>query len=274
MGVYDLPRPTPDRELALDAAAALAISVAICTMSHTLVFMTVLVPAVLVARCLAWRHLSPAHKQRWVGELLFFAICTLLGGFNDWNTVVRCGVYDYTAPCFFPHISTIPMWMLAYWGMILRSIATLSTWHRLQPPAAVRNDVHLGPYVWHSAWLRVGVLLVLVEITRQLIFVHFADPLWSWLPFALAAVVHAAVCRPDRRDVLLAASFLLFGPIVEIAYIQIGGLHRYQLGWLGGVPLWIALWWVLGVQIWADLAPRLQALCERLVSGSPNTQTI
>lgn len=50
---------------------------------------------------------------------------------------------------------------------------------------------------------------------------------------------------------------LALGAIVEVAYIQGGGLHRYHLGWIGGVPLWIALWWPLAVLVWGDLARRL-----------------
>lgn len=48
------------------------------------------------------------------------------------------------------------------------------------------------------------------------------------------------------------------GTAVEIAYIQLGGLHRYALGWLGGVPLWIALWWPLGGLLLDELGAPLE----------------
>lgn len=34
-------------------------------------------------------------------------------------------------------------------------------------------------------------------------------------------------------------------------------LHENALGWLAGVPLWIALWWGVGALAWEEVAGRL-----------------
>ena len=74
--------------------------------------------------------------------------------------------------------------------------------------------------------------------------------------FARLTVGHETVddARIAKLEPDLAGIIAIGGPAVEIAYIQLGGLHRYQLGWLGGVPMWIALWWVLAILIWDDLS--------------------
>ena len=241
---------TGDRAFLVDAGTIVVASVAICLAADRLALMSVLVPALLVGRFLLWR--GPL-----VPELLFFGVCTALGAFNDWSSVVRHGVYAYSVPVYWPQLSTIPVWMLLFWGMILRFFATLASWERLGPGAA-RDDVHLGRRVVRSPWLRVGVLLAIVAVTRQLVYRYFDHPVLSWLPFALALLSYAALLRPDRHDRRLVLLFLVGGPAVEVLYIQVAGLHRYSLGWLGGVPLWIALWWVLAVLVWKDLAGRIQ----------------
>jgi hypothetical protein len=245
-----------DRAFAVDLLAVSAVSIGICAASQRLVFMTALVAAVLLLRFVAWARLPGGDRGSLRSELVFFALCTALGAFNDWNSVVRHGIYEYTVPCFFPSLSSVPLWMLLYWGMILRFLATLCAWRRLGSSARIRHTLHLGARRLHAPWLVVGVEILLVVLTRQLIYRHYADPVLSWLPFVGALLLYAALLRPDRRALVLAGIAALAGPAVEVAYIQLGGLHRYQLGWLAGVPLWIPLWWVLALLIWDDLSAR------------------
>jgi len=58
-------------------------------------------------------------------EILFFLICTVIGAFNDWNSVGNKEIYQYTVPYNFDFLK-IPIWMLLYWGIILRLIAGFS----------------------------------------------------------------------------------------------------------------------------------------------------
>lgn len=244
-----------DRVMAIDAGAALAISVGIVFATNGLVFMSVFVPMVLVVRTLL---LAPHLKREWGfglgAELLFLAGCTLVGAFNDWNSVVRHGVYAYHAPTFFPAFTTIPEWMLLFWGFILRSLVTLFRWERLQPPAAISNASRFSA---DHAGLRIGLQIALILATRQAIYRLYEDPLWSWAPFAAALVLYAVLVPPRRYELKIGLGFLLAGPLIEAAYIQWGGLHDYRLGWFFGVPLWIALWWVLAVLIWSDFSARI-----------------
>lgn len=237
-----------DAALAVDVAAIAAVSVAICLAAERTSFMTGVVAAAIAARFAA-RQLLPAAERATgaAGELLFFAACTLLGGLNDWNTVVRHGVYDYLG-----RSRAIPAWMLLYWGLILRGIATLCSWRGLDPDAAPRDRV-LGR---RSPGGKVALELLLVAATRQAIYRFHDHPILSWAPFAAALVAYAALFGLDRGDRRLLLVFAVVGPGVEIAYIQLGGLHAYRLGWLAGVPLWIALWWLLAALIWRDLSAR------------------
>lgn len=247
-----------DRAFAVDAAAIVVVSVAICTAAHHLAFMSALVVAVAVARLLLRR--DPA----------FFTLCTVLGAFNDWSSVTRHHIYAYTVPVYFPSVSALPLWMLLYWGLILRFLATLFRWQRLglgAPPDAL----HLGRRIVTSAPWRVGVLVALVVVTRQSIYRTFADSLWSWLPFALALGVALLLLRPDRRRLAVLGAFVVLGPLVEVAYMKLGGLHHYALGWLGGVPLWIVLWWGLSALVWEDISARVLSLLERNTTVAPAT---
>jgi hypothetical protein len=79
-------------------------------------------------------------------------------------------------------------------------------------------------------------------------------------------MIFLLVCSPTKHDLKLLLIFLIGGPLIEILYIQLGGLHQYDLGWLGGVPLWIALWWLLAVLVWKDLAYRLEARLKHICS--------
>lgn len=247
-----------DRAVVVDLTALSVLGIAVCLAADRLALMSTLVPVVVALRLIAIRA--------WAGrslrvEVPFLLLCVLLGGGNDWNTVVRHGVYAYTVPADHPAFSTIPTWMFLYWGVILRAIAQLATWPRLGDAAPAPG--------WSARPLpRVAVQLAIVLITRQAIYRLWAHPWWSWLPFALGIVAYVCLLRPPPRARRLALIALLVGPPVEMAFIHVGGLHRYALGWLGGVPVWIALWWALGILVWSDLAPRIERSLARLGSSS------
>lgn len=254
-----LPLPSEsDRAFAIDALTIAVMSAAICVASDQLGFMTLFVPAVIAARFALRFGMEEGAARGRRAEIVFFTICVALGGFNDWSSVDHHRIYDYDAPSWFPSVTTIPEWMLLYWGMILRFFATLARWKRLSPPDCPDDTVHVGSRVVASRALKVGMLLALVLVTRQFIYRNYLDPVLSWLPFAVALCVFVVLFRPQRHDFVVLGIFLAGGPLVEILYIQVGGLHRYHLGWLGGVPLWIALWWGLAVLVWKDLSGRIQ----------------
>jgi len=238
-----------DRAVVVDLSAMTSIGLAVCLASDHLAFMTALVVLVLIAR--TWLVCTWA-SARLLPELLFLALCTVIGGANDWNTVVRHGVYAYTVTADHPAFSTIPTWMLLYWGVILRAIAQLAAWPRL-------GDARVPEGPFARPWPRVAAQLAIVLATRQAIYRLWAEAWWSWLPFAVGLALYFVVIKPSQRARRLALIALFAGPPVEIAFIQLGHLHRYALGWLGGVPVWIALWWALGVLVWSDLGPRLEA---------------
>ena len=249
---------TGSRALAIDAAALVVVSLAISLAADRLLLMSALVAGVVATRLLAW--LALPRRERGCGratEVLFFGACTLLGAFNDWLSVCVHRVYDYGVPHAFPALSTIPLWMLLTWGVILRFAATLAGWRALDPPPEPRDDVWLGRRRVRSGPLKVAMELALVLGTRQCIYRLYSDPVLSWLPFAAALLLWILLTRPDGRDRWLLGLAIVVGPVVEVLYVQVGGLHRYQLGWFAGVPLWIVLWWALGVPVWADLSARL-----------------
>lgn len=251
---------------AIDASAVATFTLLVMLCSRHLIAMTVLVPAVIGARFLLVARLPHRERHLPLGtDVTLFALGTVLGASNDWMSVVRHGVYDYRVPVFFPELSTIPLWMLLSWGLILRFVVTLSCWSTLDPPAGLRATVHLGKWRVTSPGLRLALALALVVATRQCIYRTARDPLLSWLPFALALLIHGLVLRPDRHDRKLMALAATVGPAVEVLDIRVGGLHHYELGWIAGVPVWIVLWWVLGVPIWKEVSWRLVA---RLGAGA------
>lgn len=223
-------------------------SAAIAAFASRTALMLAIVVGLVVARMGLWQRITRARGRLLAAELSFIVVCTLLGGFNDWNTVVRHGVYEYTVPVWFPEWSTIPIWMFLFWGLVLRTMASLG--HALTTTAGTGGRA--------SRWAGLGagrliLLLTLVFATRQSIYRFALDPWLSWLPFAGALLVYGLVFGLDRGDRKIAAITLVLGPVVEILYINVAELHRYELGWIGGVPMWIVLWWVLAVLVWRDL---------------------
>jgi len=242
----------------------LLVSIAICLAADRLAFMSVFVALVLAARLCLLYGLRRREQINFRAELLFLGICTLVGAYNDWTSVCVKGVYAYTVPHAFDW-SSIPLWMLLYWGMILRMFARVARWRALKPPAEPSNLVVLGRRQMRHPALKLGFMFVLVFITRRQIYQHYLHPTWSWLPFLVALLVFLCVCRPDRHDLKLMAIVLPVGPLVEAAYINLGGLHYYHLGIVAGVPLWIILWWLLIILIWKDIALRLEIALRRAV---------
>ncbi len=250
-------KPDSNRLVAIDACVVALVSATICTAGDRLVFMTAFVPLILAARMAVLARIAPAEDVNLRAEVIFLAACTVLGAFNDWNSVCRKGIYDYTVPHFFAW-STIPIWMLLFWGMILRFVARLARWSVLEPAAEPADEIGLGGWKIRSGGVRVAALLALVFATRWTIYRLYENPILSWLPFLGAIIAYLILFRPTRHDLKLVGIFLLGGPIVEILYIQLGHLHRYHLGWIGGVPLWIVLWWMFIVVVWKDIAFRIE----------------
>lgn len=249
--------PSSDRAVVIDVGAVAIISVALCVTHASLVWMEAIVPVVLGLRLAAWMRLPKRERGPVRIELPFLVLCIVLGAFNDWNSVHHHRIYDYTVEVHSPRWSMIPVWMLLFWGMILRLVATLGRWKRLGSWTAPHDRVALPAPVRGSPYAALVLQLFLAFATRQAIYVTYRDPVWSWVPFAIACLIYLAVLRPVRPAHRLMGLALLFGPIIEILYIQVGHLHRYHLGWIGGVPLWIVLWWALAIPIWADLSLHL-----------------
>lgn len=228
----------------VDLGLIALISIAACLSHSHLWIMTSVVGISYAFRMfLAWRR----------KEALFLLLATFVGGFNEFNTVDLHGVYRYRVEVFSPASGSIPLWMLLFWGLILRFAASLS-WHW------IRKVDHPGK----PHWPRLTFLAALVLFTRLAIFQLYLDPIWSWLPFGLATVTYFVVLRPKPAYYSLFLLIAVAGTATESVFIQVAGMHEYHLGVFGGVPLWITIWWSLGVLIWQEfgaiLLPRLTAL--------------
>lgn len=246
-----------------DLGAILVVSVAIVLRSDDLATMTAVVVGAAAGRAVLFALTPRAGRDTSIGlDLAFFAAATVLGAFNDWMSVTVRGVYAYRVPTDLAW-SDLPAWMLLYWGLILHFVATLFRWRRLGLPPP-RDDLSLGRRVLGGAGARVAAMLALVLATRQAIYRTWSDPVASWLPFAAALALGLLLLRPDRRRLALLGVFAVGGPAVESLYIRAGHLHEYAHGILGGVPVWIALWWVLAAWFWSELSERaLRALSSR-----------
>ena len=145
------PRPTGDRAFAIDAAAVAVVAIAACATGGRLATMSILVPAVIVARFAAWLAVPRADRDLdALPEGMVFTLATALGAVNDWNTVSRHGVYAYTVPSDLGALSPIPSWMLLYWGLILRFVLTVFHYRRLAIPRAP-DRVWLGASIRSAA---------------------------------------------------------------------------------------------------------------------------
>lgn len=243
------------RAVALDGLAVLGVGAVACAAARETALMTAVVAAAWLARAVAWSRLPRDERPLDMPlELAFLVLCAGLGGLNDWNTVVRHGVYSYGVPSDLAPLSSIPAWMLAYWGLILRLVTTLGLFAGLGEPGPA--GVVRGLEGRHAV-LRVALLLGLVFATRQSIYRLSNDPWLSWLPFAAALALHPVLFPWGARERRLALLAAVAGPLAEAALIGLGGLHRYELGWLMGVPLWIALWWILATLVWSELSRQL-----------------
>jgi len=265
-------RRRADVEAALDAGAVALVVVAICAAADRWLLMTALVPAVMGARLALWRHLvGPTGLGR---ELALCGLCVAVGAFNDWNTVVGHGVYAYDVPLRSGATGALPVWMLLFWGQILRLVASLAAWPRLGPVGPPVGRFGLPRRRVDRPLARLVVIGVLVVSTRQAVFAWYGDPLLSWLPFAGASVLWWLLLGVDRHDATLAGLALTVGVGVEAALITVGGLHRYELPLVGGVPLWIVLWWPLGVLVWKDLGGRARTGLERSGKNAPGPRIL
>ena len=242
------------RSVRLDAVAVALVGLAICVAGQRPWLMTAVV-AIAIAGRLA---LFARAGGRLGPELAFLLVCVAVGGGNDWNTVVRHDVYAYDVPALLPVDGAIPVWMLLYWGLILRFVSRLARWPALGATPDPSDLVGLPGARRARPGVRLGIQLVLVLGTRQAVYRWFDDPLLSWLPFAAAAVLWGTFLGLSQRDRRLALLALTVGTAGEAALITVGGLHRYALGLVGGVPLWIMIWWPLAVLVWADVGGRIE----------------
>lgn len=224
----------------------------ICRAATDLPAMSIAMAGLIGIRTIMAGWLVRREGGRVVDELLVFLICMLIGAFNDWNTVVRHGIYRYAVPVYWPQWSTIPVWMLAYWGIILRAMAGLF----IVVAGETSDRVQWGRWRRDHAGARLGIQLGLVAVARQAIVAWWWHPILSWAVPLIALVVRIVVVPPTRRELLALGVLLAVGPAVESLYILVAGLHVYALGWLGGVPLWIVVWWALGGSTWGELAVR------------------
>lgn len=260
-------KPISTPQLAVDAAAVAAVSAGVLALADRPAVMWLLLVAVLLARFAAFRATHPDRSL--AAEVAFFALCTVVGAVNDLNTVVAHGVYRYEATAELPTVSSIPLWMLVFWGLILRFVFAITRWRALGPPEVPARRV-LG----RAGRGRQLVLLVCIVVsTRLALYAWYAHPIASWLPFLAGLAVFALAGRADRHDARLAGLALVAGPIAEALFIEVGGLHAYALGWLFGVPLWIVLWWALAIWIWKDVGAWAYAGLERALGASEGSRT-
>lgn len=244
-------------EVVADFIAVIVISALILLSVDNEMIMSVVVASVVV-----WRNLiyPLIKKDSLSSSLVFYIICVLLGGFNDWRSVDVKKIYEYHAPTSFPDFSSIPLWMYLYWGIILCLMSRLGRWNWGR---SYVNSDELLP--WFKKGLTSPVMkilgqLLLIFITRQTIYTNYLDPFYSWFPFVVAIVAYVIVFRVNVQDILFFFTAIILGTIVESAYITLANLHFYHLGIIYGVPVWITLWWGLSVLIWRDLSYRILSI--------------
>lgn len=253
--------------MAIDAVAVLIISFAFCLAGDRLVFMTLLVPAVIFLRFLFLAGLGREAIDL-KAEIIFYLICTIIGIVNDLNSVIQHELYHYSLPRFSASIPT-PIWMLLFWGLILRSLARFSRWQALNPPQHISNEIGIGRHVMSNGCAKVIFEIILVLLSRQAIYKTYTHPVFSWLPLTIILFIAIGTLKLSRHDWKILSIFAIFGPITEIIYIQVGHLHVYQLGWIAGAPIWIFLWWIIVMLIWKDFAFRIERFLSRKKLAHP-----
>lgn len=236
------------RLLLLDTAVAAIISGLILAAAHLLTLMSIAVPAILLMRLGLAVQICRKEGRSLAGEVLFYLICTLLGAFNDWNSVVHHAIYEYQVPYCFT-FSTIPVWMLLYWGLVLRLMAGAG-W--MVAGSSPPDKLGIGRHFIRSVGVRLIFLIILGLLTRRFIYIHYLHPVMSWMPFLVAFLLALVTTYPGRRDFYFLGICLVAGPLVEIAYINLGQLHVYYLGVVAGLPVWLILWWLLSAMIWRE----------------------
>jgi hypothetical protein len=241
-GARAVDRDASRHALKIEASATTAFLLAALAVGREPGAMLALVVAIVAAR-------TAAHgRGRRAREAALYAGAALLGGLNDWVSVDVVGLYHYEVPSLWPALTTVPEWMWLGWGLVLRLVLAVS--------AALGPAGPPGGLV-RPRWARALVEVALVVATRQSIYRNYAHPWLSWLPFALALALYAVLLGLDRRERRLVLVLATIGPLAEVLLIEGAGVHAYALGWLGGVPLWIVLWWVLGALVWKDAAGAL-----------------
>ena len=250
------------RQMAFEATLVGIIALAVLGLASRPLAMALVVTAAGLGRFALFSRAYPGRSL--AVELLFFALCTLVGAANDLHTVVVRGVYAYAVPTELAAGPAIPLWMLLFWGAILRFVFALTRWERFGP----EPDAGRVVFGRRSPALALALVAVVVLVTRASVFAFHGDPPLSWLPLALAPAVYALAGRATRHDAWLAGIALVAGPLVEALFIQIAGLHAYALGWIAGVPVWIVLWWALATWIVKDAGGMAYAAIGRAVTSS------
>ena len=230
------------RPLFIDLAVNGLICVLIILFSQQLFVMTLSVASIIILRKFAFYKLVPGCNMK--HEILFFTICTVIGSFNDWNSVEVRKIYNYTVPTLYPQLSTIPFWMFLFWGVILKTVSELSVFLK-------KSEIN-------SSGRSVLLLLGLVVCTRLCIYSFYMRDTLSWLSFLIALITYFAVFGFNKTKILMAILISIIGTSVESILINFGKLHYYHLGVLAGVPIWIALWWSLIALIWIDVSAYIE----------------
>jgi hypothetical protein len=259
--------PDSSRLTAIDAAVIAAVSLAICTMSQHLWFMTLFVILAIAVRFWALYKVAAKENISMVGEGIFFTICAVVGAAYDWNAVAVRSLYFYLVPNFFPTLP-IPVWMMLYWGMILRGLARFARWRALSPPPSPAKSIGISDMRIDAGWLKVIAELAIMFLAGRAIGKLYMDPILSWLPFAAGLGIYLILFPPEKHDLKLLMVGLFVCPAIEIAYVRTGDLYKFYLDDIYGAPVWLFFWWMLAILTWKDLAFRMERLIGRVFGGA------
>lgn len=231
----------------LDLLVMIIVSILIAFKAQDLLFMTITIPSILMIRLF---FVVSFNRSQASDQLIFiYLVATIIGAFNDYNSVVIKKIYSYTVPVYFESLSSIPIWMLLFWGMILQFILSLKVFLQSYfDELNCNSNTFSIPALLRKFIIQAGILLS----TRQCIYLFFMDPFWSWFPFAVALTIYTVFYIRKKSEVCLLLFAIIIGPMIEAIFITIGKLHFYHLGIFFGVPFWIILWWPLAALIWSD----------------------